>query len=167
MIEAATDYLVGLFAGKVPEELIIFLISMLPVLELRGGMIAAKLLGVSLGKAFVICYLGNIVPIPFILLFIRRIFALMSKTATGKKIVDRLMSRSKKHEEKVLRYRRAGLLLLVAVPLPGTGGWTGALVAALMDMRMKYSLPIIAAGVLIADTLMAIISYGLLGLFIR
>ena len=74
MTQALTDYIVGLFQGSIPEELIIFFVSMLPVLELRGGMIAAKLLGVELLKAFVICYIGNILPIPFILLFIRRIF---------------------------------------------------------------------------------------------
>ena len=86
MIEALTDRLVELFQGTLPREMIIFIISMLPILELRGGMIAAKLLGVSLGRAFVICYLGNIVPIPFILLFIRKIFRLLSKTkpASGK-----------------------------------------------------------------------------------
>ena len=74
MTEAITDYLVGLFQGTIPKELIIFIISMFPVIELRGGMIAAKLLDVELLKAFVICYIGNILPIPFILLFIRRIF---------------------------------------------------------------------------------------------
>ncbi len=167
MIESITDYLVNIFQGSVPKELIIFIISMLPILELRGGMIAAKILGVSLGKAFVICYLGNIVPIPFILLFIRRIFRLLSKTKAGEKLVKKLESKSKKKEETVLRYKRVGLLALVAVPLPGTGGWTGALVAALMDLRMRSSLPIIALGVLIADTLMALISYGLLGIFIK
>ncbi len=139
---------------------------MLPILELRGGMLAAKLLSVPLGKAFIICYLGNIVPIPFILLFIRKIFRFLSKTKTGEKLVGRLEYHSKKKQETVLRYERWGLLALVAIPLPGTGGWTGALVAALMDLRMKTSLPIIAAGVLIADTLMAIVSYGLLGMII-
>ena len=74
MTEAITDYLVGVFQGSIPKELIIFIISMLPIVELRGGMIAAKLLGIELTKAFVICYLGNILPIPFILLFIRKIF---------------------------------------------------------------------------------------------
>ncbi len=167
MIEALTDRLVELFQGTLPRELIIFIISMLPILELRGGMIAAKLLGVSLGRAFVICYLGNIVPIPFILLFIRKIFRLLSKTKPGEKIVKKLESTSKKKEEQVLRYKHIGLLTLVAIPLPGTGGWTGALVAALMDLRMRTSLPIIALGVLIADTLMALISYGLLGIFIK
>ena len=167
MIEVITDRLVGMFQGSLPKELIIFVISMMPILELRGGMIAAKLLGVSLGKAFAICYIGNIVPIPFILLFIRKIFRLLSKTKAGEKVVRKLESSSKKKEETVLRYKRLGLLALVAVPLPGTGGWTGALVAALMDLRMRTSLPLIALGVLIADTIMALISYGLLGIFIK
>ena len=146
MTEALVDRIVDVFQGNVPKELIIFLVSMLPVLELRGGMIAAKLLGVPLLKAFVICYIGNILPIPFILLFIRKIFQFLKRFSGTRKIVEKLEVRSMRQSEKVKRWRNWGLLLFVAVPLPGTGGWTGALIAALLDIRIKTSLPIIALG---------------------
>ena len=152
MTEALVDRIVDVFQGNVPKELIIFLVSMLPVLELRGGMIAAKLLGVPLLKAFVICYIGNILPIPFILLFIRKIFQFLKRFSGTRKIVEKLEVRS---------------MLFVAVPLPGTGGWTGALIAALLDIRIKTSLPIIALGVLIANLIMTAFSYGLLGIFVK
>ena len=163
MTQALTDYFVGLFQGNIPEELIIFLVSMLPVLELRGGMIAAKLLGVELMKAFVICYVGNILPIPFILLFIRRVFRFLKKFKTTGALVEKLEVRSMRKSEKVKKWRNWGLLAFVAIPLPGTGGWTGALIAALLDIRIKNSFPIIALGVLIANLIMSVFSYGLLG----
>ncbi len=167
MTEALVDRIVDVFQGNVPKELIIFLISMLPVLELRGGMIAAKLLGVPLLKAFVICYIGNILPIPFILLFIRKIFQFLKRFSGTRKIVEKLEVRSMRQSEKVKRWRNWGLLLFVAVPLPGTGGWTGALIAALLDIRIKTSLPSIALGVLIANLIMTAFSYGLLGIFVK
>ena len=167
MTEALVDRIVDVFQGIVPKELIIFLVSMLPVLELRGGMIAAKLLGVPLLKAFVICYIGNILPIPFILLFIRKIFQFLKRFSGTRKIVEKLEVRSMRQSEKVKRWRNWGLLLFVAVPLPGTGGWTGALIAALLDIRIKTSLPIIALGVLIANLIMTAFSYGLLGIFVK
>lgn len=167
MTEALVDRIVDVFQGNVPKELIIFLVSMLPVLELRGGMIAAKLLGVPLLKAFVICYIGNILPIPFILLFIRKIFQFLKRFSGTRKIVEKLEVRSMRQSEKVKRWHNWGLLLFVAVPLPGTGGWTGALIAALLDIRIKTSLPIIALGVLIANLIMTAFSYGLLGIFVK
>ena len=167
MTEALVDRIVDVFQGNVPKELIIFLVSMLPVLELRGGMIAAKLLGVPLLKAFVICYIVNILPIPFILLFIRKIFQVLKRFSGTRKIVEKLEVRSMRKSEKVKRWRNWGLLLFVTVPLPGTGGWTGALIAALLDIRIKTSLPIIALGVLIANLIMTAFSYGLLGIFVK
>ncbi len=164
MTEAITDYLVGLFQGAIPKELIIFIISMFPVVELRGGMIAAKLLDVELLKAFVICYLGNILPIPFILLFIRRIFQFLKRFPKIGGLIEKLEVRSMRKSEKVKRWRNWGLLAFVAIPLPGTGGWTGALIAAPLDIRIKNSFPIIALGVLIANLIMSVFSYGLLGL---
>ncbi len=163
MTQALTDYIVNLFQGSIPEEAIIFFVSMLPVLELRGGMIAAKLLGVELLKAFVICYVGNILPIPFILLFIRKIFKFLKKFKATAGLVEKLEVRSMRKSEKVKKWRNWGLLAFVAVPLPGTGGWTGALIAALLDIRIKSSFPIIALGVLIANLIMSVFSYGLLG----
>lgn len=163
MTEAITDYLVGVFQGTIPKELIIFIISMLPIVELRGGMIAAKLLDVELIKAFVICYIGNILPIPFILLFIRRIFEFLKKFKITGKLINKLETSSMRKSEKVKKGSKWGLLTFVAIPLPGTGGWTGALIAALLDMRIKISFPVIALGVLIANLIMSVFSYGFLG----
>lgn len=163
MVENLTNEIVSAFGSAVPANVLIFFISMLPVIELRGGMIAAKLLGVPLLRAFFICYLGNIVPIPFILLFIRKIFDFLRKFGPTGKVIDKIINRSMKKSDKVIKYKTLGLMAIVAVPLPGTGGWTGALIAALLDLRMKKALPAIALGVLIADLLMAVISYGLIG----
>lgn len=163
MTETIANFLVELFRDTIPKEAIIFVISMFPILELRGGMIAAKLLDVDFLRAFVICYFGNILPIPFILLFIRKIFQFLKRFKKIGPIIEKLEIRSMRKSEKVKRWRNWGLLAFVAVPLPGTGGWTGALIAALLDIRLRTSLPIIALGVLIANIIMSIFSYGLLG----
>lgn len=163
MAETIADYLVSIFQGKIPGELIVFIISMLPVVELRGGMIAAKLLDVEFIKAFIICYTGNILPIPFILLFIRRIFAFLKRFTATKKLVEKLETSSLRKSDKIRKSRVWGLLAFVAIPLPGTGGWTGSLIAALLDMRIKISFPVIALGVLIANLIMSVFSYGFLG----
>ncbi|MCR4926217.1 MAG: small multi-drug export protein [Clostridiales bacterium] len=162
-MDAIIQSFITFFQDKLPAEVTIFLISLMPVLELRGGLIAAKLLNVSLLPAFGICFLGNILPIPFILLFIRKLFALMKNTKTFKPLIEKLEKHSAKNSEKVNKYGAWGLLLLVAIPLPGTGGWTGALVSALMELPIRKSFPIIAVGVLIAGIIVASLSYGLLG----
>lgn len=159
MAESFAQTIVDFFRDKIPPELIIFFISMLPVLELRGGLIAAKLLGVEFVPAFIICYIGNIIPVPFILLFIRKIFQFLRDKKGFSKIIEKLEIRSMRKSEKVKRWRDWGLLAFVAIPLPGTGGWTGALIAALMDIRIKKSFPIIAIGVLIAGIIMSVITY--------
>ena len=165
MTETFANELATFFQDKIPNELIIFLISLLPVLELRGGMIAAKLLQVDFLRAFVICYIGNILPIPFILLFIRKIFQFLRDKKGFSKLIEKLEIRSMRKSEKVKRWRDWGLLLFVAIPLPGTGGWTGALIAALTDIRIKRSFPIIAVGILIAGVIMSVLTYLLPSVF--
>lgn len=164
MTEAISEYIVNLFSGTIPKELIVFIISMFPILELRGGMIAASLLEVDLLKSLVICYIGNILPIPFILLFIRKIFKFLKRFKATRGLIEKLEVRTLRKKDSVLRWRNWGLLIFVAVPLPGTGGWTGSLIAALLDIRIRNSFPIIALGILIADLVMALFSYGLLEL---
>ena len=163
MTESIAQSIIDALGGKVPAELIVFLISLLPVLELRGGLIAAKLLGVPLLRAFVLCFVGNMLPVPFILLFIRRVFAFLKRFSGVNRAIDKLEARSIRKADKVVKYRLWGLLLLVAIPLPGTGAWTGALAAALLDIRMKHALPVIAAGVLIAGVIVAALMYGVVG----
>ncbi|MGN0468179.1 MAG: COG2426 family protein [Acutalibacteraceae bacterium] len=163
MSQSIAEYLVNSLDGKLSAELIAFIISLLPILELRGGLIAAKLLNIEFAKAFVICYIGNMLPIPFILLFIRKIFNYLKRYKKINKLIEKLEMRSVRKADKVKKYRLWGLLLLVAIPLPGTGAWTGALVADLFDIRIKHSLPVIAAGVLIAGLIMSALSYGIFG----
>lgn len=161
MVETIVNELMTLLQDKIPEELVAFVISLCPVLECRGGMIAARLMEIPFLKAFLICYLGNMVPIPFIILFIRKIFDFLRKFKFFEKIILKLEAKTEKNKEKVLRYESWGLLIFVAIPLPGTGGWTGALMAGLLDMRFRRALPIIALGVLIAGFIMSALTYGI------
>lgn len=161
MVEQIVSAILEFFTDKMPEELTAFIISLMPVLELRGGMIAARLLELPFLKAFLICYLGNMLPIPFIILFIRKIFEFLRRFKFFGRIIEKLEKRTEKNKDKVLKYEAWGLLLFVAIPLPGTGGWTGALMAALLDIRMQKSLPIIALGVLIAGFIMSGLTYGI------
>ena len=101
MAETLAHFFVDLFQDKIPPELTIFVISLLPILELRGGMIAARLLGVSFLKAFAICYVGNMLPIPFILLFIKKIFELLRKYPFFEKIITKLEAKTEKNKDKV------------------------------------------------------------------
>ena len=161
MVEQIVDTIMAFLQDKVPEELVAFLISLCPILECRGGMIASRLMEIPFVKAFLICYIGNMLPIPFIILFIRKIFEFLKKFKFFEKIVTKLEAKTEKNKEKVMRYEAWGLLLFVAIPLPGTGGWTGALMAALLDIRFKRALPIIAIGVLIAGFIMSALTYGI------
>ncbi len=161
MVETIVNEMMEYMQNKIPEELVAFVISLMPVLECRGGMIAARLMEIPFLKAFLICYLGNMVPIPFIILFIRKIFDFLRRYSFFEKIILKLEAKTERNKEKVLRYEMWGLLIFVAIPLPGTGGWTGALMAGLLDMRFKRSLPIIALGVLIAGFIMSGLTYGI------
>ena len=164
MVDSLVESIVSELGGKVSSELIAFLVSVFPVLELRGGLFAAKLMDIEFFRAFAICFIGNMLPIPFILIFIRKIFNLLKKIKKVERVIEKLEARSIRKADKVQKYRLWGLFLFVAIPLPGTGAWTGALVADLLDIRIKHSLPVIAAGVLVAGIIVSCLSYGLLDL---
>lgn len=143
----------------------IFLVSMLPIIELRGGLLLARVLSVPLWQAIIVCIIGNVLPIPFILFGIKRVLHWlddhhMSKLATW------IENKAKKNKPAIDRYGFWGLTLFVGIPLPGTGAWTGSLIAALFDMDIKKATLSILLGVLLASILMSILSYGVLGLFI-
>lgn len=163
MSDTIAQFFVEHFSDILPSEIIVFIISMLPILELRGGLIAAKLMGVSFAKAFAICYVGNMLPIPFILLFIRKIFMWLKKYEKTQALINKLEVRSLRKADNVKKYRLWGLFLFVAIPLPGTGAWTGALIADLLDIRIRHSFPTIAMGVLVAGLIISTLSYGLFG----
>lgn len=162
-MESLAHSIVEALDGKIAPELIAFIVSLLPILELRGGLIAAKVMNIEFWKAFAICYVGNMLPIPFILLFIRRIFNFLKRFKKIEMLIDKLEARSLRKADKVRKYRLWGLFLFVAIPLPGTGAWTGALVADIFDIRIKHSLPVIAVGVLVAGIIISALSYGLFG----
>lgn len=163
MSEQIAEFLVNALSGKISSEIIAFIVSMLPILELRGGLIAAKLMDINFIKAFIICYIGNMLPMPFILLFIRKIFDFLKKYEKTNRLINKLEVRSLRKADNVKKYRLWGLFIFVAIPLPGTGAWTGALIADLFDIRIKHSLPVIAAGVLVAGLIVSALSYGLFG----
>lgn len=150
---------------SIPGELVIAIISVLPILELRGGMLAASVLGVEVWKAFIICGVCTMLPIPFILLFINKIFDWMRNTRLVK-LVNKLEEKGREKSKKINEYKTLGLFIFVAIPLPGTGAWTGALAASLMRMPLKNSLLSIGLGTLAADVIMLLVSYGVLGAFL-
>lgn len=160
MTEQLATWFMGLFSKDVGGEIIAFLASLLPVIECRGGMIIAKIFQINFFKAFLICYIGNMLPMPFIILFIRKIFEFMKKHNILTGFIEKLEGKTAKNQEKVLRYKEWGLLAFIAIPLPGTGGWTGSLFAALLNIDFKKALPIVALGVFIADVIMSVLTYG-------
>lgn len=141
----------------------VFIISMIPILELRGGLLAASLLKISAAKALPICIVGNIIPIPFILLFIRQIFKWMKKTKLFRGLITKLENRAMGKSDQIKRYEFLGLLLFVGIPLPGTGAWTGALIASLLEVDIKKSSIAILCGLFMASAIMYIVSYGIVG----
>ena len=141
----------------------VFIISMIPILELRGGLLAASLLKISAAKALPICIVGNIIPIPFILLFIRQIFKVLKKTKLFHGLIVKLENRAMGKSDQIKRYEFLGLLLFVGIPLPGTGAWTGALIASLLEVDIKKSSIAILCGLFMASAIMYIVSYGIVG----
>lgn len=164
-MEGIVQALVNFFSSTIPGELTVFLLSLMPIIELRGGILAAKLLGVSMLPAFFICLTGTLLPTPFILLFINKIFDWMRNTRFVK-LVDRLEAKGRSKFDKINRYKTLGLLIFVAIPLPGTGAWTGSLAAALMKMDFKSAMLSVCLGTLVADVIMCVLSYGVLGLVV-
>ena len=144
---------------KALPELWAFLISMVPVIELRGALPVALATGVNLPLAMVLTIVGNMLPIPFILLFIRPIFKWLKNLKPFRKLVHRLEEKAMGKSDKIMKSNFWGLMIFVAIPLPGTGAWTGALIAALLDMRLKRALPAIALGVVVASVIVATAYY--------
>lgn len=136
------------------------LVSMIPIVELRGGLPFGLALGLEYHWAFIAAVLGNIIPAPFIVVYIRQIFALIRRRMPRLNgMIDKLEAKAHLKGQSVQKYQHIGLWLFVAIPLPGTGAWTGALAAAFMDMRLKKAMPAIALGVLTAGIIMLLLSY--------
>lgn len=141
----------------------VMLISMVPVIELRGAIPVGAGLGLPALESYLAAVVGNMLPVPFIILFIRRVFAFIRRCWPWlNRLLDRIEKRAEKKIETVQKYEVLGLLLFVAIPLPGTGAWTGSLIAALLDVRLRRALPAIFAGVVIAGIVVSLVSYGVL-----
>jgi uncharacterized membrane protein len=146
------------FFGKILTTL---LISMAPVLELRGAIPVAVANGLSIRTAVAVAIIGNLLPVPFIILFARKIFAwLRKKSSRWNALVTRIEQRADQKSAIVRRYAFWGLALFVAIPLPGTGAWTGALIAAMLSMRLRQAFPSIALGVTAAGCIVSAATYG-------
>lgn len=162
-MEALVQWFSHNLAQFISPEGAVFVISMIPILELRGGLLAASLLKIPETTAIPICIIGNIIPIPFILLFIRQIFKVLKKTKLFGGLVQRLEKRAMGKSDKIRRYEFWGLLLFVGIPLPGTGAWTGSLIASLLEIDIKKSSLAIFCGIIMATVIMYIVSYVLVG----
>lgn len=156
------EFFIDLFGG-ISKDIIIFVISLMPILELRGGLLAATLLEVEFVRAAIICIIGNILPIPIVLLFLKFVLDILSKWSVTKKIVNWLEKKVDEKREQIDRYGYLGLILFVGIPLPGTGAWTGALLAVMLGLDRKKSFLCIILGVLMAAVIMSVLSYGILG----
>lgn len=148
-----------LTAHGIPDWLVVFIISVCPILECRLGMFAAiVLLEMNPFVGFIISFLGNILPIPFILLLINWIFKVLKKVPGINKAIFWLENKTMKKRDKIDKYGIWGLLIFVAIPLPGTGGWTGALLASLLELDKKKSFLVISLGVFIAGLIITVLS---------
>ncbi|MBQ1872092.1 MAG: small multi-drug export protein [Lachnospiraceae bacterium] len=165
-MESLVTWFTTNLAPYISRELVVFIISLMPILELRGGLLAASLLQVPMWTAIPICIAGNILPIPFLLLLIKKLFAFLKRFKLTRGFVTYLENRALRKSGKVKNAEFVGLMLFVGIPLPGTGAWTGSLIASLLEIDFKKAILAELCGVAIACVLMCIISYGLLGLIL-
>ena len=149
-------------AHMLAPQAFVTLVSLLPLIELRGGIIVARALKLPLQQALIFSLIGNIIPIPFILLFIRKIFDWLRPTKHFGKLVQKMEARAMKKSDGVSKAEFWGLVAFVGIPLPGTGGWTGALIASLLDVDIKKASLAILVGIAVAATIMSLIFYGVL-----
>ena len=164
MTETLIQGIIDALGGSVGKEVIVFIISMIPILELRGALlVAGPLLGVPVSVAVPVSVIGNIIPVPFILLLITPIFQWMKGTKLFRPMVEKLESKAMSKSDQIEKYEFWGLVLFVGIPLPGTGAWTGSLIAALLGIKFKKAFPAVILGILIATVIMCFISYVLLG----
>lgn len=165
-METLIEKIVELFGG-LGKEIIVFIVSLLPILELRGGLVAASILDLDFLPAYIISILGNILPIPLVLIFLERIFNWLKKFKWSKKIIIKMENKILSKKSQIEKYGYWGLMLFVGIPLPGTGAWTGSGLAVLLHLDKKKSFIYIILGVIMASIIMSIVSYGILNKIIR
>lgn len=152
------NFLWNTFLGKI---LLTFLVSMVPIVELRGAIPIATGAGLDWRVAIIVAIIGNMIPVPFIIIFIKKIFAWMRKTSPKlDKIVVKMENKAFSKRDVIDKYGPWGLFIFVAIPLPGTGAWTGSLIAAMLDIPLRKAFPAVALGVVTAGIIVAFVSYG-------
>jgi len=156
----------SVFGSSLGKVLGVGFISMLPIIELRGAIPIGYALGLNWQSSFIISVIGNMLPIPFILLFVEAVFKFMKKHNILTKFVTKLEDKATLKSDSVTKYQFWGLMIFVAIPLPGTGGWTGALIASVMKMKKSHALLSIFLGVLVAAVIVTMLTYGLVDNFI-
>lgn len=167
-MENIVGWLLSLFSGfngmPLGKEIVVFIISLMPILELRGGLLAASILGLDPIRSYIICIIGNIIPVPFILWLITWILDCMRKSKIKflNKIAKWLDKKVDKHKGTIEKFGFWGLVLFVGIPLPGTGAWTGCLIAACLEMNRKKAFIAAMIGIFMASLIMMAISFGLL-----
>lgn len=159
MADAMIQWFQQTLGGVIPGEVITFLISMVPILELRGGMVAAKLFGIPYLKAALICICGNLIPIPFVLWLITPIFNWLKKTKLFRPLVEKIETGAMGKSDRIQNAEFIGLLLFVGIPLPGTGAWTGSLIASMLGVKFKKAIVAEILGLFLAMAIMSVITY--------
>lgn len=164
-VDSFFSFFMSTIGAYISPELSCFFVSMIPLIELRGGLVLARLLEIPMWKAIFFCVIGNVIPIPFILLLIKKVIHWMADHHMSR-VAEWLEEKAAKNKPKIDKYGFWGLMLFVGIPLPGTGAWTGSLVAALFDMDVRKATVSILLGVLLAAVIMTVVSYGALGALI-
>ena len=162
-MESLVQWFTTHLSPYISEQAVVFLISMLPILELRGGLLAASLLKIPPVQAIPVCIIGNIIPIPFILLFIKQIFKWRKEIKVFRPFIVKLEERAMGRSDQIRKYEFWGLVAFVGIPLPGTGAWTGALIASLLGVDIKKSSAAILVGIALATIIMYVFSYLIVG----
>ena len=166
MAESFVEFFLNIFGffQDIPfgKEIIVFIISLMPIVELRGGLIAASLLGLPPVRSYIIAVIGNLLPVPFILWFINSILNYMRNSKRFYKVAKWLDEKVEKHKKQIETYGFWGMVLFVGTPLPGTGAWTGCLIAAVLEMDRKKALLAAIIGVILASIIMMLFSFGFL-----
>lgn len=164
MSEKIVNAIIGAFGGVASiafgKELLVFIISLMPILELRGGLLAAALLGLDPIPSYIISIIGNILPIPFILLLINKILEWMRNSKHFSGVANWLDKKVEKNKGQIEKYGYLGIVIFVGIPLPGTGAWTGSLIASVLEMDRKKTFIAVLLGVVIASIIMMILSFG-------
>ena len=161
-MDAVVESLVEALSGKISSEFIVFIVSMIPILELRGSILAAGFMETTFVPTYIAAVLGNMLPIPFILIFIEMIFNWVEKVKGLQKIPQKIKKKALSKSEQIEKYGYFGLFLFVAIPLPGTGAWTGSLLAVLLGLKKGKSLLAILLGVMAAGLVMSLLAFGVI-----